>query len=272
MRPPYRPVRRRLSPRPLTAERATPTFREVHQFLQTAPVREVVDAYASGANPPQSEPPSRTASEERATYSDLRPDNRSPAEVLTWARFNGLPNVERDDRRRRVEGSAPIVLEDIRERQATGQVADPTADYHGEIAASLRNGAWWRAGVSVVPRQSWSGRVTQVRGDTFIARLFDPADPHNEKQAELLIDSLSNADRRRVRPGARFTWVIGYRDEGSTRTGVSMIRFKRGRRTWSDHEWEQALADARARGERLDRATQAAKASDAAYRSRVEHG
>jgi hypothetical protein len=76
-------------------------------------------------------------------------------------------------------------------------------------------------------RQEWIGRVAEVLDDTFMATLVTRAAPEHVDHAEIEIEEVAPVDRERLRPGAVFYWVMGYRDEAyGQRVGVSSIIFR----------------------------------------------
>lgn len=76
-------------------------------------------------------------------------------------------------------------------------------------------------------KQEWIGRVDEVSEDTFVATLVTRSAPEEVEQAEIEIDEVAPDDRTRLRRGAIFYWVVGYRDEPyGQRLGVSSIIFR----------------------------------------------
>lgn len=93
--------------------------------------------------------------------------------------------------------------------------------------------------------QEWEGYVTSIGDQTFTARLIDKtAKSHIEEEtAEFLLDDVSDSDRRLLREGSIFRWVIGYlKDAGGSKRRVSEIVFRR-LPAWTRHD----LLSARAR-------------------------
>lgn len=78
-----------------------------------------------------------------------------------------------------------------------------------------------------VLKQEWIGRVEDVGDEYFKATLSSRSAPGELDQAEIELDELSPTDLGRLRPGAVFYWVVGYRDEPyGQRIGVSTIIFR----------------------------------------------
>jgi hypothetical protein len=93
-------------------------------------------------------------------------------------------------------------------------------------------------------KQEWIGRVDEVSEETFLATLVTRSAPEEVEQAEIEIDEVAPDDRARLRPGAIFYWVVGYRDEPhGQRLGVSSIIFRTMIEPTSD-ELEHAELDA----------------------------
>lgn len=77
-------------------------------------------------------------------------------------------------------------------------------------------------------KHEWIGRVEDVGTEFFTATLSSRSTPGELDQAEIELDELSPADRDRLRAGAVFYWVVGYRDEPyGQRIGISKIIFRR---------------------------------------------
>src|SRR4029078_8487763 len=79
--------------------------------------------------------------------------------------------------------------------------------------------------------QEWDGSVLRVDGDHISVRLIDKTNPqpgmNAEEMSELSFDELTEEDRERVRPGAVFSWYIGYLMVNGTRHRTSQVRFRR---------------------------------------------
>lgn len=83
---------------------------------------------------------------------------------------------------------------------------------------------------SFEPLQEWEGYVTEVRDDSFVARLLDLTQnsAFEQEEAEFQIDDVSRDDRDLLAVGAIFRWAIGYETMlGGTRRKVSTIAFRR---------------------------------------------
>ena len=81
--------------------------------------------------------------------------------------------------------------------------------------------------------QEWEGSVLSIDGDRILVRLIDKtrypiaSAGVEEEFAELSFDELADEDRPRVRPGAVFSWDIGYRTDSDGRARASQVRFRR---------------------------------------------
>lgn len=77
--------------------------------------------------------------------------------------------------------------------------------------------------------QEWEGYVVSISKDTFTARLVDVTRNRSleEEEADLPLDDLEDADRRRISPGDIFCWVIGYNHSpGGTKDRASRIKLR----------------------------------------------
>jgi len=64
----------------------------------------------------------------------------------------------------------------------------------------------------ITPLQEWEGYVLHIDSDTFTARLRDLTD-HNsteEEEVELSLDDLNEFDRKILKEGSIFRWLVGY--------------------------------------------------------------
>ncbi len=78
---------------------------------------------------------------------------------------------------------------------------------------------------SLYPKQEWVGRVTAIHEEEFDARLRDLANG-NREVATIDLEEIGPQDRKRVRVGSLFHWVLGYeRSVSGTRSNVSRIVF-----------------------------------------------
>ncbi|MCJ2102701.1 hypothetical protein [Methylobacterium sp. E-046] len=101
--------------------------------------------------------------------------------------------------------------------------------------------------VSLQPLQEWEGYVVELAGDNFTAKLVDrtAGQSSEEEIAEFPIADLSENDRKLLRPGAVFRWVIGYqRSIGGQRRRVSQLVFRR-MPSWSRRDLSRAKARAK---------------------------
>ena len=79
------------------------------------------------------------------------------------------------------------------------------------------------------PLQEWEGYVVSVGTDSFTARLLDltAGSTHEEEEAEIPSEEVSEQDHCRIQTGAIFRWVIGYeRSTSGVRKRVSVIVFR----------------------------------------------
>lgn len=99
--------------------------------------------------------------------------------------------------------------------------------------------------LSLQPLQEWEGYVSEVRENTFTARLVDmTANQKIEDEiGEFSIEELSEDNVALLREGAVFRWVIGYqRSKAGTKRRVSEIVFRR-LPAWTNRD----LAEAKSR-------------------------
>jgi len=88
--------------------------------------------------------------------------------------------------------------------------------------------------------QEWEGVVLERDGQGFSARLYEGFRDFPVKQAEQIsLQEVAEEQRGSIVPGARFSWMIGYRLRGGTRTRFSEIYFRR-LPPWSKEELENA--------------------------------
>jgi hypothetical protein len=174
-----------------------------------------------------------------ATLPDQRPSHRDPAPHLSAATVRRLTTA----------GTGALPEQEGRVDSYASDLLDPDAWASDASALSIGERGQF------VRKQEWIGRVEQVLTDTFVARLRDVTDPLRddelEEEAELYLDELSPADRRLVRPGAVFYWVIGYDDlPTGQRLSRSQLIFRHPR-PLSDRERAAATARAEERWQRL---------------------
>jgi hypothetical protein len=109
----------------------------------------------------------------------------------------------------------------------TAQRVDPQIPT-GAVRPHLKRAIQMR-GPSLQTRQLWEGTVTKVLESSFVARLSDKTERSNpNEQALFNFDEVSLDDRRLIRAGSSFYWVIGTEQTpaGQIRN-VSMLRFRR---------------------------------------------
>ena len=75
--------------------------------------------------------------------------------------------------------------------------------------------------------QEWEGYVLDVNTDDFTAKLLDlTARPSMEEEAVIPLCEISDVDRRRLKHGSIFRWVIGYENRRGTKRRISQIVFR----------------------------------------------
>lgn len=128
-----------------------------------------------------------------------------------------------------------------------GQIVQPNADTSLELTEHI------------LPKeevvQDWEGRVIlvdQIRGYV-VARLTDltAGDTVEREEAEIPLQEISAADRKILRQGALFRWLIGYKYQGSTQERFNKIVFRR-LPTWRRDEIDAADAKARILVEKIE--------------------
>src|SRR5258708_37940616 len=84
-------------------------------------------------------------------------------------------------------------------------------------------------GSTLQTRQVWDGTVTEVRSDSFLARLVDKTDPINpDEQAVFEFAEVPEEERAFVTPGSAFYWTIGSeRTPAGQIRSISMVQFRR---------------------------------------------
>lgn len=89
--------------------------------------------------------------------------------------------------------------------------------------------------------QEWEGYVVSISEKTFTARLVDITrrSANEEEEADFSLDDLEDTDRSRIRDGAIFRWIIGYRrGPVGTKDRLSRIVF-RNLPAWTNKELER---------------------------------
>lgn len=77
--------------------------------------------------------------------------------------------------------------------------------------------------------QEWEGYVVDIGKTNFVARLIDltAGSEHEDEEATIPLDEISDHDAERIREGSIFRWVIGYeRSVAGTKKRVSQIVFR----------------------------------------------
>lgn len=89
--------------------------------------------------------------------------------------------------------------------------------------------------------QEWEGYVQSVSNNEFTASLFDITNKRDieDEEADFSIDDLTEDDKKLLKPGAVFRWLIGYRSIGGTKERSSKIVFRR-LPQWTDSDFEAA--------------------------------
>lgn len=95
-------------------------------------------------------------------------------------------------------------------------------------------------------RQEWEGYVVEINATEFTARLFDltAEASHEEEEAQIPLEEVSEADLQRMQIGSLFRWVIGIRRSArGQKERVSLIVFRDlGAMTKRDEEAGKAWA------------------------------
>jgi hypothetical protein len=87
--------------------------------------------------------------------------------------------------------------------------------------------------------QEWEGIVLHRDEESFCARLYEGFRDFPVKRAEISLEEVADEQHELVVPGARFSWMIGYRLRSGTRSRFSEIYFRR-LPPWSKEELEKA--------------------------------
>ena len=91
--------------------------------------------------------------------------------------------------------------------------------------------------------QQWEGLVVSRERDTFTARVFEGYRDFPPKSAEISLEEIAEEQREFVVAGAMFSWTIGYRLRGATRSRFSEIYIRR-LPAWTEEELKDAKATA----------------------------
>ncbi|MBI4337171.1 MAG: hypothetical protein HY683_05000 [Chloroflexi bacterium] len=75
--------------------------------------------------------------------------------------------------------------------------------------------------------QKWIGYVTEVREETFKARITTLVGEGRIQDVEIYAEEVDQDDRPLIKQGAAFYWSIGYLDRPSGRHRSSILRFRR---------------------------------------------
>jgi hypothetical protein len=75
--------------------------------------------------------------------------------------------------------------------------------------------------------QQWEGLVLFREEESFTARLFESYQDFPVKRAKISLQEVAEEQRELVLPGGMFSWIIGYRIRGGTRSRFSEIYFRR---------------------------------------------
>lgn len=75
--------------------------------------------------------------------------------------------------------------------------------------------------------QSWEGYVIDINHEYFTARITDLSGEHPDEEIEILLEDISDDDKKLVVCGAIFYWHVGYETENGTKKRSSIIRFRR---------------------------------------------
>ena len=93
--------------------------------------------------------------------------------------------------------------------------------------------------------QEWEGYVQTVSDEKFTASLFDLTNRREieDEEADFSIDDLTEDDKKLLKPGAVFRWLIGYRSIGGTKERISKTVFRR-LPQWTKSDFKAAKAKA----------------------------
>jgi hypothetical protein len=94
--------------------------------------------------------------------------------------------------------------------------------------------------------QEWEGYVVSILHDTFTARLLDitMGSEIEDEEVDFPLEDLKDIDRSRIREGAIFRWIIGYRrGPAGVKDRISRIVF-RDLPAWTNAEIEKNVLQA----------------------------
>ena len=100
--------------------------------------------------------------------------------------------------------------------------------------------------ISFEPLQEWDGIVREVYDEVFTATLLDVTAriKHEGEIADFPVADVSEDDKRFLKPGGVFRWLIGYeRHPSGEKRRISSIVFRR-LAEWTKHDLELAEKDA----------------------------
>ncbi len=94
--------------------------------------------------------------------------------------------------------------------------------------------------------QEWEGYVQTVGSNEFTASLIDWTQQRKtaDEEADFSIDDLTEEDKKLLKPGAVFRWLIGYRSIGGTKERFSKIVFRR-LPQWTERELRESQEKAK---------------------------
>jgi len=100
---------------------------------------------------------------------------------------------------------------------------------------------------SVQVKNEWEGYVVDVGAETFTARLVDKTrcDEHEDEEADFPIADVSDDDKKLLKPGGVFRWIIGYQKlPGGSRRRFSQVVFRQ-LPQWTEKELVKAEEEAK---------------------------
>jgi hypothetical protein len=75
--------------------------------------------------------------------------------------------------------------------------------------------------------QQWEGVVLFREDESFTARIFEGYQDFPAKRTKISLQEVADEQHELVLPGGTFSWIIGYRIRGGTRSRFSEIYFRR---------------------------------------------
>ena len=164
-----------------------------------------------------------TAVQGRTTYGQHTPADTKSTEESTWSPIDGVNGcVARQSENGSSEGADNL-------DKTLSRQSDQGQDRLAEIVnlPVFRGDA--RLTTTLHPLQEWEGYVIEINNDGFIARLLDvtAGASHEEEEADIPLEEVSESDAAKMQVGSIFRWVIGYeRAATGTKKRISQIVFR----------------------------------------------